>query len=159
MLKRILSGQSADDRTREVDSTDIMDSVADSVLFNHDRIYQHNILHVNYTSYDVRRSQDVINPITSHRNIMMLPDSSVDDSCLDSPFCYAHVLGITMPMWYILALEWSAISRIVWSVYGFDGTTKLTLRKPGGNPGDLTMPNFPQCLLLGPLAMLTQMMF
>ena len=25
---------------------------------------------------------------------MMLPDSSVDDSCLDSPFCYARVLGI-----------------------------------------------------------------
>lgn len=65
------------------------------MLFNHDCIYRHNVFRVNYTTYDIRRSQDVINPATSHCNVMMLPDAaSPEDSHTDSPFRYARVLGI-----------------------------------------------------------------
>ena len=34
------------------------------VLFNNDHMYHHNL--ARFTTYDVRRSQDVINPGTSH---------------------------------------------------------------------------------------------
>ena len=67
-----------------------------SILFKSDRMYRHNVLRVNYTTYDTRRCQDVINPSTSHRHIMVL-DSSYDhhqNSASSHPFCYAQVLGI-----------------------------------------------------------------
>lgn len=89
-----MSGKTPDIYTNEVESIDITGSAADSVLFNHDRIYSHNVLRVNYTSYDVRRAQDVINPNTSHCNVMMLQAPSVDEGCSGPPFCYARVLGI-----------------------------------------------------------------
>ncbi|PPR05279.1 hypothetical protein CVT24_007887, partial [Panaeolus cyanescens] len=52
-----------------------------------DSLYEHSILRVNYTTYDVRRSQDSINPRT-HSDIITL-------SCNDDPthpFSYAHVI-------------------------------------------------------------------
>src|ERR1700733_3919195 len=49
-----------------------------SILFNKDRLYLHNVMCINYTGYDVRRSQDVINPSTSHCNIMVLAGSNDD---------------------------------------------------------------------------------
>lgn len=68
------------------------DTSANDVIFKHDRIYQHKIMRINYTTYDVRRSQDAINPSTPHCNVMVLGDS-YDDS--DYPtFRYAKVLGI-----------------------------------------------------------------
>ena len=59
------------------------------VIFKGERIYRHRLLHVNYTTYDLRREFDSINPRTDHRDIMLL--SSSDDG---HPFCYAWVLGI-----------------------------------------------------------------
>ena len=59
------------------------------VLFKGDKIYRHRLLRVNYTTYDLRREFDSINPRTDHRDIMLL--SSSDGS---HPFCYARVLGI-----------------------------------------------------------------
>jgi len=66
------------------------------VLFKHDRIYQHNLLRVNYTTYDVRRAQDVMNASasSSHHNIMVLADPYTDESTSDHPFRYAYVLGV-----------------------------------------------------------------
>jgi hypothetical protein len=49
---------------------------------------------INYTTYDIRRADDVINPRTSHCDIMgvsMREDDSENDS---HPFWYARVLGI-----------------------------------------------------------------
>ncbi|EGN99376.1 hypothetical protein SERLA73DRAFT_28488, partial [Serpula lacrymans var. lacrymans S7.3] len=47
----------------------------------------------NYTTYDVHRVQDIINPRTSHCNVMLL--SPCDDTGTQShPFCYVRVLGI-----------------------------------------------------------------
>jgi hypothetical protein len=36
----------------------------DRIFFQLDRMYKHALLRVNYTTYDVRRAQDVINPNT-----------------------------------------------------------------------------------------------
>jgi hypothetical protein len=67
----------------------------DSLFLKSDRIYKHQLLRVNYTTYDIRRSQDVINPRTSHRDVMVLANH--DETDTDTPqhlFFYAHVLGI-----------------------------------------------------------------
>jgi hypothetical protein len=49
-------------------------------------------MRVNYTTYDVRREQDVVNPKTSHRDVMVLAnDSGYEDS---HAFLYARVLAI-----------------------------------------------------------------
>jgi hypothetical protein len=73
-------------------STPTDDSVDPSrVLFHSNRMYKHNLLRINYTTYDVRRSQDVINPNTPHCNIMLLADEDDPDS---HRFRYARILGI-----------------------------------------------------------------
>ena len=58
------------------------------VVLKQNHFYHHNLMRINYTTYDVRRAQDVINPNTEHRDIMMLSGSS------SHPFCYARVIGI-----------------------------------------------------------------
>ncbi|KAG2110219.1 uncharacterized protein F5147DRAFT_772486 [Suillus discolor] len=68
------------------------DNHHNSILFKHNRIYHHNLTQFNFTSYDVRRSQDVINPKTPHCNIMLLQHDPDDDN-LDGNYCYAKVLG------------------------------------------------------------------
>jgi hypothetical protein len=71
------------------------DCSPDSVLIKHDRLYKHSIMRINYTTYDVRRSQDVVKASTSHFNIMVLADR--DDGQFSSnfhPFRYARVLGV-----------------------------------------------------------------
>ena len=71
-----------------------------SVLIKNNRIYNHKLARFYHTTYDVRRSEDVINPRTSHSNIMLLSDLSVsndEDNLATSsihPFLYARVIGI-----------------------------------------------------------------
>jgi hypothetical protein len=67
-----------------------------SILFKHDRIYLHSLMRINYTTYDIQRSQDVINVSTSHCNIMLLANSAGDSADLNPshPFNYARVLGV-----------------------------------------------------------------
>lgn len=73
--------------------TDVLDNVGpNSVLFKHDRLYHHNIMRINYTTYDIRRSQDVIGTSTPRRDIMVLADSADRNSA--HPFRYARVLAI-----------------------------------------------------------------
>jgi hypothetical protein len=69
---------------------------SDAIFFKNDRMYRHNLIRFNYTTYDVRRSQDVVNPKTSHHIIMLLAnkDNSSTDTNSDHPFLYARVLGI-----------------------------------------------------------------
>ena len=63
----------------------------DSVYFKSERIYLHKLARIHYTTYDVRRGQDVINPSMPHRDIMLLATTNND---VDHPFLYARVLGI-----------------------------------------------------------------
>jgi hypothetical protein len=68
------------------------------VLIKNDCMYKHRLFRINYTTYDVRRDQDVINPGTPHYNIMMLADPVSDEGALAVATChnflYARVLGI-----------------------------------------------------------------
>ncbi|THU90002.1 hypothetical protein K435DRAFT_676706, partial [Dendrothele bispora CBS 962.96] len=57
----------------------------DLIKLNHDRIYSHKVLRINYTTYDMRRSQDCINPRT-HADVM------VHSSDPEFPYWYARVL-------------------------------------------------------------------
>ena len=60
-----------------------------------DRLYRHGLMCLNYTTYDVRRAQDIVKPSTSHCNIMLLADRSSDsDGVAHHPYVYARVLGI-----------------------------------------------------------------
>jgi hypothetical protein len=63
----------------------------DKLLFKHNQFYMHNVLRINYTTYDVRRKQDTINPHTSHRDIIVLAQNEDED---DHPYLYARVIGI-----------------------------------------------------------------
>jgi hypothetical protein len=65
-------------------------SELDGILFKSERMYRHNLARINYTTYDVRRSEDVINPNTSHCDIILLANQDEDTH----PFLYARVLGI-----------------------------------------------------------------
>ena len=53
-------------------------------------------MRLNFTTYDVRRAQDIINPSTSNCNIMILADQISSDLATVSPhpYLYAWVLGI-----------------------------------------------------------------
>ncbi|KAG6906039.1 hypothetical protein DXG01_016189 [Tephrocybe rancida] len=61
------------------------------MFFKNDALYQHNVLRINYTTYDVRRLQDVLNPRTDHRDIILLRQPWTPDK---HEFQYARVLGI-----------------------------------------------------------------
>ncbi|KIL55572.1 hypothetical protein M378DRAFT_90703 [Amanita muscaria Koide BX008] len=58
-------------------------------------IYSHQVVRVNYTTYDLRREQDTIN-IRTKPNIMLLSreDSPSEDGLQFHPYWYARVIGI-----------------------------------------------------------------
>jgi hypothetical protein len=58
------------------------------VLFTDNKLYHHSILRVNYTTYDLQREQDTINPRT-RANIMVLSHEEKTH-----PYWYARVIGI-----------------------------------------------------------------
>jgi hypothetical protein len=59
-----------------------------SLKLVNDRIYLHKVLRVNFTTYNVRRDQDSLNPRT-HSDVMVL---SGDDTT--QPYWYARIIGI-----------------------------------------------------------------
>ena len=61
------------------------------IYFKNDTIYQHSVLRINYTTYDVRRSQDMINPKTDHRDILLLAANVRGGG---HEYRYARVIGI-----------------------------------------------------------------
>lgn len=65
----------------------------DTLRFVRGRMYKHKVLRVNYTTYDMRRDQDSINPRT-HPDIMLhAHENDVTDED-PHPFWYARVIGI-----------------------------------------------------------------
>jgi len=71
------------------DETNILDADSSQVVLKDERIYRHNLFCINYTTYDVRRAQETVNPRTDHRDVMLLSHQPSAH-----PFCYACVLGI-----------------------------------------------------------------
>jgi len=82
ILARILG------RAYDGDEVSFSDDERDSIQICDNYFYRHKVLRVNYTSYDLRRCQDSINPRT-HPDIMLL---SHDDE--PHPYWYARVIGI-----------------------------------------------------------------
>ena len=67
----------------------------DQVLLKDSHIFQHKILHVNYTTYDVRRDQDIFNPGSDHHDLLMLvTPGSFEESETQHHFCYAQLISI-----------------------------------------------------------------
>ncbi|KAK0243613.1 hypothetical protein EDD85DRAFT_918032 [Armillaria nabsnona] len=83
--------------SRILDSNDeFTDLHRQNLIIVDNRLYSHQILRINYTTYDARRNQDSINPCT-HSDIMALsPFMQADfDSNNDAhPYLYARVIGI-----------------------------------------------------------------
>ncbi|KAI0078258.1 hypothetical protein K474DRAFT_952383 [Panus rudis PR-1116 ss-1] len=60
-----------------------------SIHFESDRLYQHKVLRINYTTYDMRRAQDSINPRTHPFIMLYSPDPTSKH-----PYWYAQVIHI-----------------------------------------------------------------
>ncbi|KAK7442067.1 hypothetical protein VKT23_016343 [Stygiomarasmius scandens] len=69
------------------ESDSVTDEQRDTVDIKHNRMYKHKVLRVNYTTYDMWRCQDSINPRTR-------PDIMVLASDDDHPYWYARVVSI-----------------------------------------------------------------
>ncbi|PPR03767.1 hypothetical protein CVT24_007510 [Panaeolus cyanescens] len=80
VLSRILGTDCKDTYTQEELS---------QVRICNDSLYEHSVLRVNYTTYDLRRSQDSFNPRT-HADILLLSDTSENDH----PFSYARIFRL-----------------------------------------------------------------
>ncbi|KAJ7917935.1 hypothetical protein B0H13DRAFT_2321865 [Mycena leptocephala] len=59
------------------------------LILTNERIYMHKILRINYTTYDVRRGQDCLNPRT-HSDVMYL----TPEEDAPHPFGYAQIIGV-----------------------------------------------------------------
>lgn len=72
---------------------------AESLLFQNDRLYLHHLVRINFTAYDVRRGQDVVNSSTTQCNIMVLANSeaSISDTALFNYQCENRLLKMIYP--------------------------------------------------------------
>lgn len=53
------------------------------------------MLRVNYTTYDMRRAQDSLNPrVPGHADIMVLSPENEDENNDPHPYWYARIIGI-----------------------------------------------------------------
>ncbi|THH23073.1 hypothetical protein EUX98_g8103 [Antrodiella citrinella] len=62
-----------------------------NTAISNNRMYRHKVLRINYTTYDVRRAQDSLNPRT-HSDIMMLAHEDNDNG--RSQYWYAHIVRL-----------------------------------------------------------------
>ncbi|KAG8700404.1 hypothetical protein FRC08_004728 [Ceratobasidium sp. 394] len=74
------------------DGTNFSDSELAQLSFHQGRMYRHKTLHVNYTSYDVLRQQDVLNAGTANCFVMLPAETNGEPGA--HPFVYAKVLGV-----------------------------------------------------------------
>ncbi|KAI0363060.1 hypothetical protein BV20DRAFT_959073 [Pilatotrama ljubarskyi] len=109
LLERLRGREDRDHLDSRTPESSVPYSASDraQVLIRNNQIYWHSVLRVNYTTYDLRRSQDSINPRT-HADILLLSPAadsegdipgakgdSTSDSCSEAhPFWYARVVKI-----------------------------------------------------------------
>jgi len=75
----------------------IQQQALNSILIKDNKLFLHKVVRFYYTTYDIRRSEDIVNPLTSHCDIMLLatPENEGIGALPPShPFTYARVLGI-----------------------------------------------------------------
>ena len=69
--------------------------MTDQVLSKDSRIFQHKVLCVNYTTYNVCCNQDIFNPGGDLRDLIMLATPGSDkESETWHRFCYAQLIGV-----------------------------------------------------------------
>ena len=78
-------------RTYQGDENTFTQEDRRSVYFTKNRIYHHKTVRINYTTYDLRRDQDSINP-QRRADVMLL--SHEEDETNPHPYWYARVIGI-----------------------------------------------------------------
>ncbi len=66
------------------------------IIFQSHRIFEHKVFRVNYTSYDIRRCQDSMNPRTQANVMVPAFDLSPEtgESASGHPFLYARIIGV-----------------------------------------------------------------
>ncbi|KAG1857827.1 hypothetical protein F4604DRAFT_1931350 [Suillus subluteus] len=121
-----------------------------SILFKRGRIYHHSLMQLNYTTYDVRRAQDVINPKMPHCNIMLLQHGHIKDG----NYRYAKVLGIhhvnavcmgnvyeARRMEFLFVRWYEPVQSHAWEMHTLSCVRFLPLENPNAfgfvNPGDV----------------------
>ncbi|EKM78993.1 hypothetical protein AGABI1DRAFT_75575 [Agaricus bisporus var. burnettii JB137-S8] len=75
------------------DEDEITDEESQSVQILNERLYSHEVFRVNYTTYDLRRTQDSINPKT-HPDIMVLSPEEDNGKSTFHPYWYARIIKI-----------------------------------------------------------------
>jgi len=72
------------------------DDTLEFIFLKSDRVYQHKQSRFHFTTYDIWRGTDTINPSTSRCNVMLLADNAdiTDSSSTEHRFLYARVLGV-----------------------------------------------------------------
>ncbi|KJA27429.1 hypothetical protein HYPSUDRAFT_130944 [Hypholoma sublateritium FD-334 SS-4] len=99
LLPRVLKRLKIKENTLGPNAASAVQLAQNWVVIKSDRIFQHKLARFYYTTYDVRRSEDVINPRTAHCDIMLLADlepndASRTDAAATHPFIYGRVIGI-----------------------------------------------------------------
>lgn len=75
--------------TYEGDENDFTDAERNSILITDNKLFEHSIVRINYTTYDLRRDQDSINPRT--RADLMVMSHEEEQS---HPYWYARLIKI-----------------------------------------------------------------
>ncbi|KAJ3002471.1 hypothetical protein NUW54_g5831 [Trametes sanguinea] len=119
-LKRHLLRRLALEKGEDLEESSFSDEQLRVFLFEHDRLYRHQIMRVNYTTYDVRRGQDIIHVGTDHCHVMVHAN---EDGDADGPAQGASSSTAREPV-----LFWIAPTN----PEGFD----FLLVDPGGLGGD-----------------------
>ncbi|CAE6445387.1 unnamed protein product [Rhizoctonia solani] len=70
------------------------DSELINLRFYQEQMWRHKTLGINYTSYDILRQQDPLNPSTSNRFIVLASSPTNNSESPNHPFIYAKILGI-----------------------------------------------------------------
>lgn len=74
------------------DDHDFTEDDRNSIRIRNNTIYQHSTMRVNYTTYDIRRDYDTINPRTHPFVLLHAPKN--ESGTQTHPFWYAAVLGV-----------------------------------------------------------------
>ncbi|KAG2102865.1 uncharacterized protein F5147DRAFT_580776, partial [Suillus discolor] len=126
------------------------DHERNSILFKRGRIYHHSLVRLDYTTYDVRRAQDVINPRTPHCNVMLLQHGNGEDG----NYRYAKVLGIhhvnvvyagnvykARRVEFLFVRWYKSVQSHAWETYALGRVRFLPLENPNAfgfvDPGDV----------------------
>ncbi|KAF8952881.1 hypothetical protein BDZ97DRAFT_1604319, partial [Flammula alnicola] len=75
------------------DETEFTPAQRATVIISNNNIYRHHVMRVNYTTYDLRREQDSINPRT-HPDVKVLSGETEENNTDPHPYWYARVIEI-----------------------------------------------------------------